>query len=196
MAIQVASYLRKEVEKTLVTLQAILSDESFSLEVERVAGAWVNCLGGGGKILFAGNGGSAADAQHLAAELVSRFHYDRPALAGMALTVDTSSLTAIGNDYGYERVFARQISGLGRPGDVFVGISTSGRSPNILAALREARSLGLVTVGFAGQPGRDMPALCDYCIQIPSPETPKIQEGHIVIGHILCGLVEQHFFPR
>jgi D-sedoheptulose 7-phosphate isomerase len=196
VAIQTGSYVRGEVEKTLLTLQAIVSDEAIGIEVERIAGAWIDSLRSGGKILFAGNGGSAADAQHFAAELVNRLNYDRPALAGIALTVDTSALTSIGNDCGFEQVFARQVSGLGRAGDVFVGISTSGRSRNILAALEQARRGGLVTVGFTGQSGGEMPGLCDYCIRVPAAETTRIQEGHIVLGHILCGMVEMRLFPR
>ncbi len=151
-------------------------------------------LRAGKKILLAGNGGSAADAQHLAGELVSRLNFDRPGLAAFALTTDTSVLTAVGNDYGYEKVFARQVSAVGTPGDVFFGISTSGTSPNILRALEEGRRRGLVTVGFTGRTGGQMPPLCDYCIQAPSSETPKIQEAHIVLGHILCGLIECELF--
>lgn len=196
MAIPVASYVRQELEKTVSTLQAMLADDALALNVERIAEVWIESLRAGGKILFAGNGGSAADAQHLAGELVSRLHYDRPGLAALALTVDTSVLTAIGNDYGYEHVFARQINAVGRAGDVLVGLSTSGRSPNILAALKEARSLGITTVGFTGQPGGEMPGLCEYCIRVPSSETPRIQEGHIALGHTICGLVEACLFPR
>ena len=141
-----------------------------------------------------GNGGSAADAQHLAAELVSRFNFDRPGLAALALTTDTSVITAIGNDYGYECLFARQLSAVGVAGDVFIAISTSGRSPNVMRGLEEGRRKGLLTVGFTGQPGGTMPPLCDHCIRIPSAETPKIQEGHIVLGHIICGLIERELF--
>ncbi|MCB2082162.1 MAG: D-sedoheptulose 7-phosphate isomerase [Hyphomicrobiales bacterium] len=147
-----------------------------------------------GKILFAGNGGSAADAQHLAGELVSKLCFDRPGLAAIALTTDTSILTAIGNDYGYERLFARQVEALGRSGDVLVAFSTSGRSPNILRGLEAAKEAGMITVGFTGHKGGDMLPLCDYVIQIPSDETPKIQEGHIALGHIICALVERAIF--
>lgn len=196
MAVKVASFVRGELEKTLQTFQKILTDDAMAAIVEQIAGLWVNCLRRSGKILLAGNGGSAADAQHLAGELVSRFNYDRPGLAGVALTVDTSVLTAIGNDYGYEQLFARQISALGRKGDVFVGISTSGCSANVLAAMETARRLELVTIGFTGRSGGALRGLADYCIQIPSDETAKIQEGHIVLGHIICGLVERELFPR
>jgi D-sedoheptulose 7-phosphate isomerase len=196
MAIEVTSFAQCELEKTLRTLQEMLSDEALTAAVEQIAAVCVASLRVGGKVLFAGNGGSAADAQHLAGELVSRLNYDRPGLAGIALTVDTSVLTAIGNDYGYEQVFARQVIALGRQGDVFVGLSTSGRSPNILAAMEAARRGGIITVGLTGRPGGELPRLSDYCIRIPSTETPKIQEGHIVLGHIICGLVEMRLFPR
>jgi D-sedoheptulose 7-phosphate isomerase len=175
-------------------LELLARDEHITEEVERIAQTCCVALRAGHKILFAGNGGSAADAQHLAGELVSRFNFDRPGLAAFALTTDTSVLTAIGNDYGYERVFARQLNAVGTLGDVFFAISTSGRSPSILCALEEGRSKGLVTVGLTGKSGGDMPPLCDYCIRIPVAETPKIQEGHIVLGHIICGLIERELF--
>src|SRR4029077_19933449 len=179
--------------KTLATLERVAADDHISAEVEQIANACCKALRAGKKILFAGNGGSAADAQHLAAELVSRFQFDRPGLAALALTTDTSVLTAIGNDYGYDRVFARQLSSVAIEGDVFIAISTSGRSPNILRALEEARRKGVVTLGCTGT-GGDMSPLCDLCIRVPSQETPKIQEGHIMLGHILCGLIERELF--
>jgi D-sedoheptulose 7-phosphate isomerase len=151
-------------------------------------------LRAGGKLLFAGNGGSAADAQHWAAELVSRFQKERPGLAAIALTTDSSILTAIGNDYGFERVFARQVEALGAPGDVFVAISTSGRSANILRAVEAARARSLRVIGFTGEGGGDMAALCDFCLQVPSADTPRIQEGHSFLGHLLCALVEQGMY--
>jgi len=143
---------------------------------------------------LAGNGGSAADAQHIAAELVSRFHYERPGLAAFALTTDTSALTAIGNDYGYDRIFARQLNAVGAEGDVFIALSTSGRSPNILRGLEEARCKKITAVGLTGSSGGDMPPLCDYCVHVPAVETARIQEGHILLGHILCGLIECELF--
>jgi D-sedoheptulose 7-phosphate isomerase len=190
----VKQYIQEEVSKTLATLELMAADESITAEVEQVAKACCSALRAGNKILLAGNGGSAADAQHLAGELVSRLNFDRPGLAAFALTTDSSVLTAIGNDYGYDLVFARQVNAVGAPGDVFIGISTSGRSPNIMRALEEARRKGLVTVGLTGQIGGDMPQLCDYCIRVPSSATPKIQEGHIVLGHIICGLIECEIF--
>ncbi|MEX0753012.1 MAG: D-sedoheptulose 7-phosphate isomerase [Xanthobacteraceae bacterium] len=152
-------------------------------------------LRAGGKLLFAGNGGSAADAQHLAAEFLSRFARDRNPLPAIALTADTSVLTAIGNDYGYEHVFARQVRGLGRMGDTFIAISTSGRSPNVLAALKAAREIGLTTIGFTGGNGADMRALCDLCLTVPSTETALIQQIHRTAYHAICGIVEDELFP-
>lgn len=146
------------------------------------------------KILIAGNGGSAADAQHFAGELVSRFYFDRPPLAAIALTTDSSILTAIGNDYGYEDVFARQVQALGRSGDVFIAISTSGNSPNILKAIVAAKSIGLVVIGLTGRSGGKMKALCDICLCAPSDSTPRIQECHLVIEHSLCACIEEQLF--
>ena len=144
----------------------------------------------GGKLLFFGNGGSAADAQHIAAELVVRYKSDRKAIAAIALTTDTSTLTACGNDMGFDALFERQIEALGRPGDVAIGISTSGRSPNVLRGLRQARGAGLKTVGLAGGTGGDMGAICDSMITVPSAVTARIQEMHITIGHMLCLALE------
>ena len=181
---------------TARNLQAMSEDVQLHATMARVAGACVAALRDGRKILFAGNGGSAADAQHLAGELVSRFNYDRPGLAAFALTTDTSVLTAIGNDYGYERVFARQVEAVGNAGDVFVGISTSGRSPNVLSALDVARAKGLVTVGMTGRGGGRMPERCDYLLRVPSDSTPRIQEGHIAMGHAICQIIEAQMFPK
>ncbi len=150
-----------------------------------------DALAKGGKILFMGNGGSAADAQHLATELTGRYLRERPAIAAMALTTDTSSLTALGNDYGFDLVFARQIEALGRPGDVVIGITTSGKSPNVTRALRTARERGLVAAGFAGRDGGDLVGLADPLLIVPSNSTPRIQEMHITLGHMLCDALEQ-----
>jgi len=177
-------------------LDAMAADAALCEATSRVAELSVASLRAGGKILLCGNGGSAADAQHWAGELVSRFYYDRPGLPAIALTTDSSILTAIGNDYGYERVFARQVEALGRKGDVLYGISTSGNSPNVVAALEAARAQGLATIGFTGQGGGKMLALCDICIRIPSDSTPRIQEGHEVLGHAICGMIEAAMFPR
>jgi D-sedoheptulose 7-phosphate isomerase len=182
--------------ETASLLAAMAGDAALCAATVAAAGRVADALRAGGKLLLCGNGGSAADAQHWAGELVSRFHYDRPGLAAIALTTDSSILTAIGNDYGYERLFARQVEALGRPGDVLFALSTSGRSPNILAALRAARAGGLATVGFTGQGGAEMSPLCDLLLRVPSGATPRIQEGHEALGHAICAIVEARMFPR
>jgi len=151
----------------------------------------IGALRAGNKILIAGNGGSAADAQHIAAEIVGRYKKNRPAYAAIALTVDTSALTAIGNDLGFEQVFARQIEGLGRPGDILLVLSTSGRSPNILAALKVARKTGLVTVGFTGTNGTALGSYCDHLLVAPSDDTPVIQQIHLTLAHGICDAIER-----
>jgi len=178
------------------TLQAAIDDAGFVTAIRDIAEVTANAIGNGCKLLLAGNGGSAADAQHLAGEMLSRLNYDRAPAAALALTTDTSVLTAIGNDYGYDRLFERQILGLGRAGDVFIAISTSGRSPNILRALEVARERRIITVGFTGRTGGEMPLRCDLCLRAPSDSTPLIQQVHITAGHIICGLVEERLFPR
>ena len=153
----------------------------------------VAALRAGGKVLICGNGGSAADAQHIAAEFTGRFETERHGLPAIALTTDSSAMTAISNDYGFERVFARQVEALGRPGDVLIGISTSGGSANVLAAVAAAGSAGLATVGLSGREGGALATACDHCITVPSPVTARVQEGHILIGHIWCGLIDEAF---
>lgn len=185
-----------QLRETADNLRRMSEDAALHATLAEVARACIEALRRGNKILFAGNGGSAADAQHLAGELVSRFSYDRPGLPAFALTTDTSVLTAIGNDYGYEHLFARQIEAVGVRGDVFIGISTSGRSPNVLNALRAARQKGLITVGLTGRSGGSMPELCDHCLRVPADVTPRIQEGHISLGHTLCWLIERAMFPK
>ncbi len=179
-------------------LQALANDAGTTALIESIARACIESLQAGGKILLMGNGGSAADAQHIAGELVSRFAFDRPGLASIALTTDSSVLTAIGNDYGYERLFERQVEALGTRGDVIFGFSTSGQSPNVLRALARAASLGMRTVGMTGNRRGPIVDAVEFCIQVPSGDTPRIQEAHIVVGHILCGLIEQSIFgtPR
>ncbi len=160
---------------------------------ERLAAAArlvAEALKGGNKVMFCGNGGSAADSQHLAAELVGRYRRNRPGLAALALTADTSALTAIGNDFGFEEVFSRQVEALGRPGDVLIAISTSGRSPNVLRAVEAARARGLKTIGLAGRDGGPLAALADVALVVPSADTARIQECHLTLGHVLCDLVE------
>jgi D-sedoheptulose 7-phosphate isomerase len=188
--------VREQLLDTVRNLQRMADDDALLDLVGAVARRCTNALRAGNKILFAGNGGSAADAQHLAGELVSRFAYDRPGLPAFALTTDTSVLTAIGNDYGYEHLFARQIDAVGQTGDVFFGISTSGRSPNVLNALRAARAKGLVTIGMTGRIGGQMPESCDQVLRVPSDSTPRIQEGHIAMGHIICQIIEAQMFPK
>jgi D-sedoheptulose 7-phosphate isomerase len=178
------------------TIQAAIDDPAFLTVIRDIAEVTAIAIGRGRKLLLAGNGGSAADAQHLAGEMLSRLNYDRAPAAALALTTDTSVLTAIGNDYGYERLFERQILGLGCHGDVFIAISTSGRSPNILRAIDAARQKQIVTIGFTGRTGGDMSPRCDLCLHAPSDSTPLIQQIHITAGHIICGLVEERLFPR
>jgi D-sedoheptulose 7-phosphate isomerase len=177
--------------RSLTALQDAAQDRELLSVITEIAGAIETSLRAGGKLLLAGNGGSAADAQHLAAEFLSRFLFDRRPLPAVALTTDSSVLTAIGNDFGFENVFERQVRGLGRPGDVFIAISTSGRSHNILLALQAARETGLVTVGFSGAADTDMRALCRHFLAVPSRETAVIQQIHIVAGHAICALVER-----
>ncbi|TCP10549.1 phosphoheptose isomerase [Crenobacter luteus] len=188
------SYITSQIQEAQRVMSAMLADDTLLARVEAAAEACIHAMKSGNKILLAGNGGSAADAQHIAGELVSRFAFDRPGLPAVALTTDTSILTAIGNDYGYERLFARQIQSHAQKGDVFIAYSTSGKSPNILLALREARERGLVCIGLTGNRGGPMPELCDHILEVPSADTPKIQEGHLVLGHTLCGMIENVIF--
>lgn len=163
--------------------------EEIVPDIEKAAALMIGCLRAGGKVMFAGNGGSAADAQHMAAEFVNRFRKERAPLAGLALTTDTSVLTSISNDYSFEEIFAKQVVALGRKGDVFVGISTSGNSPNIVKAVRAAREVGISSVGLMGKGGA-LKDLVDCSICVPSTSTPRVQEAHLLIEHILCELVE------
>ena len=178
------------------TLQAAIDQPEFVATIEQIADRVTLALAEGRKVLLAGNGGSAGDAQHIAGELIGKLNYDRAPLAAIALSTDTSVLTAIGNDYGYESIFARQIQGLGQAGDLLIAISTSGRSPNILRAIEAARQKGLFVVGFTGKSGGDMRARCDLCLCAPSDATQLIQQIHIIAGHVACELVEQRLFPR
>lgn len=187
-------YIASQIAETRRIMSAMLTDATLVSRLIAAANACVGSLRQGGKILLAGNGGSAADAQHIAGELVSRFAFDRPGLPAIALTTDTSILTAIGNDYGFEALFARQVQALGNKGDVFIGYSTSGKSPNILRGFTEARGKGLICVGLTGNRGGKMRELCDHCLEVPSSDTPKIQEGHLVLGHIICGRIESELF--
>ncbi len=172
----------------------ILNDKNLLNLIGLVSEKAVNLYKNHKKVLIAGNGGSAADAQHIAGELVSRFYFDRASLAAIALTTDTSIITSIGNDYGYEYIFSRQIDGIGNNGDMFIGISTSGNSKNILKALEICKEKQIITVGLTGESGGKMASICDYCIKVPSEETPRIQESHIMIGHIICSVIEEIMF--
>jgi D-sedoheptulose 7-phosphate isomerase len=158
--------------------------------IVEMANIWAAALQRGNKILFCGNGGSAADSQHLAAELVGHFEKERQPFPAMALTTDTSILTAVANDYGYERIFERQVAGHGRPGDVLVGISTSGQSENVIRAIEKARAIGMISMAFTGASGK-LTELADYTLSVPSTSTPRIQEAHIAAGHIMCGLIDE-----
>ena len=173
-----------------------MKSEAFLASVAAITDAITLSLRNGGKLLTCGNGGSAGDAQHIAGEFVSRLNYDRAPAASIALTTDTSVITAIGNDYGYEHVFERQVLALGRSGDVLMAISTSGRSPSILKAMQAARDRGMIVVGFTGKTGGAMPPLGDLMLHVPSDSTPLIQQIHITAAHIICGLVEERLFPR
>lgn len=193
-----AAYLeqiKRQVRESARVKEAFLGDEKSMETLDAIATLLVQTYRKGGKSLWAGNGGSAADAQHMAAELVNKFRLNRSGLPAMALTVDTSILTAIGNDYGYDQVFSRQIVALGRPGDVFVGISTSGNSENLVKALDACRGKGLVSVAVVGEKPCRMDAY-DYVLHVPSSDTPRIQECQTLAGHILCEIVEQELFPQ
>ncbi len=187
--------IRDQIAASIAVKQVILSNENLLNQIEKLAADCVQCLKAGGKVIFAGNGGSFADAQHLSAEFISRFMFDRAPLASLVLGANNSAISAIGNDYGYEQVFARELQGVARPGDVFIPISTSGNSRNILVAVEQARKQGVTTVAFTGEGGGKLAQLCD-CLCVPSRETARIQECHIMIGHIICGLVEKQYFKE
>jgi len=189
-------FIKNYIQDSIQTKKMILQDERMLRNISNVANNIVEAYKRGNKVLTAGNGGSAADAQHIAGELVSKFYFDRPGLSAIALTVDTSILTAIGNDYGYDKTFSRQVQAIGNPGDIFIGISTSGNSKNIVEALKEAKMKGLVTVGMTGARECEMDFLCDFMIKVPSTETPKIQESHIMLAHILCAIIEKSLFKK
>lgn len=187
--------IEDHIRASIDTKVQVLGDKNLIAKIEEVTVEFIKAFNNGNKIIFAGNGGSAADAQHLAAEFVSRFEYDRPGLPSISLSTDTSMITAIGNDYGYENLFLRQLQAQSKPGDIFVGITTSGNSKNIVAAMKECNGLGVKSVALCGASGA-VHDLADYVLAVPSTHTPRIQESHILIGHIICGLVEQTIFPR
>ena len=189
-------YISNQVKKSIDVKQQLLKNQELMNLIKEVALKTTEIYKNGNKTLIAGNGGSAADAQHIAGEFVSRFYFDRPGIPSIALTTDTSIITAIGNDYGYEKLFARQVQANGVKGDVFIGISTSGNSANIIEALKECKEKGIITVGLTGEKGGKMAEICDYCIKVPSNETPRVQEAHILIGHIICAVVEEAIFGK
>lgn len=196
MADEALNIVKRHLSASRDVVSAAMADDRFVATILQIGALVTDRLRAGGKVLFAGNGGSAADAQHMAGEFISRLNYDRDPIAGIALTTDSSVLTAIGNDYGYEHVFARQVRGLGRAGDILVAISTSGRSANILAAVAAAKSLGIHTVGLTGSGNGKLAECCDIVLRAPSTATPLIQQVHIMAAHAICELVETALFPK
>jgi len=187
--------ITQRIQESIAVKQALLADQDLLNQLAKLAGDCLQALQQGGKVIFAGNGGSFADAQHLSAEFTSRFLFDRAPLASLALGTNHSAISAIGNDYGFEQVFARELRGIAQPNDVFIGISTSGNSPNILAAIQTAQELALRHIAWTGQTGGKLAEQCE-CMRVPSPETARIQECHILMGHILCELVEETYFKQ
>ena len=188
--------ITRSINDSISAKLAILGNPDFLARIEAVANVMVKALKDGKRILWCGNGGSAADAQHLAAELSGRFYYDRPPLNSEAMHCNTSYLTAVANDYGYDLIYSRMIDGACKPGDVLIGISTSGNSTNICNAFRKAKDLGVITVAMTGETGGKMKEMADYLLNVPSSDTPRIQECHILLGHIICEIVEAQMFPR
>lgn len=186
--------IKRIIEESIATKKSLLQEQELLKTIEEVVNALGKTLQKGGKVLFCGNGGSAADAQHIASELSGRFYLDREPLFGEALHVNTSQLTAVANDYGYEEVFSREVKAKGRQGDVLFCISTSGNSPNIVKAAKQAAALGVITVAMTGKSGGELKNHCKYLLNVPSDDTPRIQESHILIGHIICELVERALF--
>jgi D-sedoheptulose 7-phosphate isomerase len=184
------------IESSIATKQQIINDGTLMETVEKVAEAIITCYQNGGKVLFCGNGGSAADAQHLAAELSGRFYFDRPPLEAEALHVNSSYVTAVANDYSYNDIYSRYVNGVGKPGDVIIGFSTSGNSENIVRALKVARDKKMITVGMTGAMGGKLRELSDFLLNVPSLDTPRIQESHIMLGHIFCEMVEEGLFGK
>ncbi len=188
--------IRDILHQSIAVKQNIIQSPALLSEIELVVEKLVIAFSNGNKVLFCGNGGSAADAQHLSAEFSGRFYTDRDPLPSEALHCNTSYITAVGNDYGFELIYSRIVKGIGRPGDVLIGLSTSGNSANITNALQVAKEIGMITVGFTGETGGKMKGLCDHLLNVPSNDTPRIQESHITIGHIMCQLVEEKLFKK
>lgn len=190
------NYIQNQIKESINIKQHILSNNVILNLIQSITTEIIKAYKNGNKTILAGNGGSAADAQHISAEFVGKFYFDRPALSSIALTVNSSIITAIGNDYGYENIFSRQIQANGMEGDVFIGITTSGNSQSIIEAFKECKKRGIITVCFTGENANISSSICDYCIKIPSTDTPRIQESHILIGHIICALTEKTIFEE
>lgn len=190
------SRIKSSIKSSVENHTRVLNDSNLQINIERIVTNSIEAFKNEKKILFCGNGGSASDAQHIASELSGRFYKDRPPLYAEALHVNSSYMTAVANDYGYEETYARMVEASGRKGDVLVGISTSGNSPNVVKAMQNAKEIGMVTVGFTGSKGGKMKEICDIMIQVPSDDTPRIQEVHILVGHIICQLIEEEMFPN
>jgi len=188
--------IAETIKDSIAVKQRMLDNETLSQEIQAMAELCIETFQRGGKVLFCGNGGSAADAQHLSAELSGRFNYDRAPLFSEALHVNTSFVTAVANDYGYDMVYARMVEAMGRKGDVLVALSTSGNSPNILKAAAKAKELEMKVIGFSGMTGGKLLSLCDHLLLVPSKNTARIQEAHIMVGHIVCDIIEQTIFPK
>jgi D-sedoheptulose 7-phosphate isomerase len=188
--------ISEAIQQSIAVKQSILSDAGLISKIGDIAETCSQSLCDGNKIMFCGNGGSAADAQHLAAELSGKFYFDRKPLAAEALSVNTSFLTAVANDYSFDEVYARLVEGSGNAGDVLLGLTTSGNSENVIRAFRVAQKKGIITVGLTGESGGKLAELCDFLVRVPSTDTPRIQESHILIGHIICELIEKNLFPR
>ena len=190
------NFIKSKIEESIKLKTSLLSNAEILNSVNNAIEEIVTCYKNGGKVLWCGNGGSAADAQHLAAELSGRFYYDRPPLFSEALHVNTSYTTAVANDYSYDIIYSRLVEAMGKKGDVLIGLSTSGNSANVLKALEKANEMGIITVGFTGETGGKMKDLSKYLINIPSKDTPRIQECHMLLGHTICELVEMKLFPK
>lgn len=184
------------IQSSINTKQQILQDSALLQQLEVAIDYCVSCLKQEGKILFCGNGGSAADAQHLAAELSGRYYYDRPPLYAEALHVNTSYITAVANDYGYDHIYSRMVQAAGKKSDVLIGLSTSGNSPNVLEAFKKAKELGMITIAFTGKGGGNLKEFADVLLAMPSTDTPRVQEAHMLLGHILCEFIEKRIFPQ
>ena len=190
------NYIKEQIKESYELKKNIYEDDNLLEEIKKLSQLCIKIYRNGNKTILAGNGGSAADAQHIAAELVGRYGFDRDSLPSLALTTDTSNLTAIGNDYGFDKIYSRQLDGMGQSGDVFIGISTSGNSQNLINAFKIAKKKNIISVALVGKDGGAMAELADIVLIVPSNSTPRIQESHILIGHILCDIIEKELFAN